>query len=71
MARSARRDDGYESGMAPGPDDQSRRVPLDEVEEVLDEKRREDRTTAREAFEQEMEEEGLSEEAGEVGDEMP
>jgi hypothetical protein len=57
--------------MAPGPDDQSRRVPLDEVEEVLDEKRREDRTTAREAFEQEMEEEGLSEEAGEVGDEMP
>jgi hypothetical protein len=57
--------------MTPGPDDQSRRVPLEEVEEVLDEKRHEDRTTAREAFELEMEDEGLSEEAGEVGDEMP
>jgi hypothetical protein len=52
-------------------DTEQRRVPIEEVEERLEEKRAtEDPVTAREAFEQEMEEEGLSDEAGEVGDEI-
>jgi hypothetical protein len=41
------------------------------VEELEEKRATEDPITAREAFELEAEEEGLSEEAGTVGDEMP
>lgn len=40
---------------------------LEELRELLEEKEQEDPTTAREAFELEAEELGLSEEAGKIG----
>jgi len=43
---------------------------LEELRELLAEKEQEDPTTAREAFELEAEELGLSEEAGKIGDQF-